>query len=129
MKLFVVEDSTPMRCEIVMQLSQLPHVTVVGHAATPTAAVIGISATAPDAITLDLHLEDGSGLDVLAAVRSTHPGLIVIVLSNNAASPNRERCLAAGAHYVFDKSSEFGVAIAVCRRLARMHKTNAAGAS
>jgi DNA-binding NarL/FixJ family response regulator len=58
---------------------------------------------------LDLQLADGSGLDVLAAVKPQRPGLYVIVLSNFAnAQQYRDASLAAGADVVLDKTKEFG---------------------
>ena len=62
-----------------------------------------------DAAVLDLQLKKGTGLGVLKALRGTTrpPGARVIVFTNYAFPQYRERSLALGADYFFDKSREF----------------------
>ena len=118
MRIFVVDDSAPLRAELVSQLSQVAGATVVGEAATAADAVHGIAATQPDVVTLDLQLATGTGLDVLDSIRGQHPDLTIIVLTNHAEPLFRTRCLASGAHYFFDKSLEFDDVVGLCRALA-----------
>jgi DNA-binding NarL/FixJ family response regulator len=109
MNVFVVEDAPEVRKRLVAILRAVPGVTVVGEAESVRGAVDGTLATAVDVLLLDLQLADGSGLDVLAAVKAQRPGLYVIVLSNFAnARQYRDASLAAGADVVLDKTTEFG---------------------
>lgn len=117
MKCFIVEDSTPMRREIAGRLSRLANATVVGYASTAEEAVAGIAATAPDLVTLDIHLERGSGITVLGAIRDAYPQLVIIVITNNADPFYRSRTLAEGADHFFDKSVEFEAAMSLCATL------------
>jgi DNA-binding NarL/FixJ family response regulator len=56
---------------------------------------------------LDLQLPDGSGLHILPILRVRVPAAIIVVLTNATRDGYRNRCLALGASFVFDKSSEF----------------------
>jgi DNA-binding NarL/FixJ family response regulator len=109
MNVFVVEDAPEVRKRLVAILRAVPGVIVVGEAESVRGAVDGALGTAVDVLLLDLQLADGSGLDVLAAVKPQRPGLYVIVLSNFAnAQQYRDASLAAGADVVLDKTTEFG---------------------
>jgi len=109
MNVFVVEDAPEIRKRLAAIVRGVPGVTVVGEAVSVRGAVDGVLANAVDVMLLDLQLTDGSGLDVLAAVKPQHPGLYVIVLSNFASSQQyRDASLAAGADVVLDKTTEFG---------------------
>ena len=108
MKVFIVEDAVEVRKRLVAMLGAVAGVEVVGEAATVQAAIDGALASRPDAVLLDLQLADGSGLDVLAAVKPQRPGIHVIVLSNFATPQYRQASLAAGAEVFLDKSQEFG---------------------
>ena len=109
MNVFVVEDAPEVRKRLVAILRTVPGVTVVGEAASVRDAVDGVLAAAVDVVLLDLQLADGSGLDVLAALKPRRPGLYVIVLSNFASQEQyRDASLAAGADVVLDKTKEFG---------------------
>lgn len=109
MNVFVVEDAPEVRKRLVAILRAIPGVAVVGEAGSVRGAVDGVLADAVDVMLLDLQLADGSGLDVLAAVKPQRPGLYVIVLSNFATQQQyRAASLAAGADVVLDKTTEFG---------------------
>jgi DNA-binding NarL/FixJ family response regulator len=117
MKCFVVEDSTPMRREIASRLARQPGLSVVGFATSSSQAIVGIAETVPDIVTLDIHLENSSGIDVLAGIRELYPALKILVLTNNADPIYKSRIIAEGADYFFDKASEFDAAIAQCASL------------
>jgi two-component system response regulator DevR len=107
-KVFIVDDSPSMRVRLAEILEDIEGVSIVGEAGTPTEAVAGIARANPDCVLLDYQLEGGTGLDVLKSVHPASPGIVFIVLTNHATGPYRQACLAAGASYFFDKSSEFG---------------------
>jgi DNA-binding NarL/FixJ family response regulator len=109
MNVFVVEDAPEVRKRLVAILRGIPGVDVVGETGSVRGAVDGALAAAVDVMLLDLQLADGSGLDVLAAVKPQRPGLYVIVLSNFATQTQyHDASLAAGADVVLDKTTEFG---------------------
>jgi len=104
---FLVEDSAAIRARLAATIRAITGAELVGEAATVGAAIDGIRSTHPSALILDLQLEDGSGLDVLKAVRSCAPALHVAVLTNYATDQHRRACMDAGAEYFLDKSSDF----------------------
>ena len=117
MNVFVVEDAPEVRKRLVAMLRSIAGVTVVGEADSVRSAVDGVQASAADVMLLDLQLADGSGLEVLSAVKSQQPDLYVIVLSNFAnATQYRDASLAAGADVVLDKTTEFGRVREILRR-------------
>jgi DNA-binding NarL/FixJ family response regulator len=107
LKVFVVEDAVQVRKRLVALLQTVPGVTVVGEAESVAAAIAGVAATGAEAVLLDLQLADGSGLDVLAAIKPQHPEVRVIVLSNFSSPQHRRASLAHGAELFLDKSQEF----------------------
>ena len=81
--------------------------TVVGEGVSPRDCIDGILRSHPDVVVLDVHLEGGTGLEVLKAVRRADPSIVFVVLSNTANPAYRKRYLAEGATRFLDKSGEF----------------------
>jgi DNA-binding NarL/FixJ family response regulator len=106
-RVFIVDDSPSMRIRLAELLDEIGGVEVVGEAGTPNDAVAGITRAHPECVLLDYQLEGGTGLDVLRAVHPKEPGIVFVVLTNHATPQYRQACIAAGASYFFDKSTEF----------------------
>ena len=104
---FLVEDSLAIRARLAATIRGIEGAELVGEAGTVGAAIDGIRATHPGAVILDLQLGDGSGLEVLRAVRPASPALHVAVLTNYATDQHRRACMDAGAEFFLDKSSDF----------------------
>lgn len=109
MKVFVVEDSAPVRERLIDMVREIEDVDVVGEAGTYGAAVAGIMNTRPDVAILDIRLADdaGSGIDVLNEVRKGLPTIKAIILSNYATPQHLKASADAGAEYFLDKSRDF----------------------
>ena len=106
-KLFIVDDSAPIRALLAEMVGHVPDVTIVGEADSPQDAIRGIRETLPDVVILDLHLTGGSGIEVLRAIHPEAPHIAFIVLTNHPTAQYRRVCVAAGASYFLDKSNEF----------------------
>jgi DNA-binding NarL/FixJ family response regulator len=106
-KVFIVDDSPSMRVRLAEILEDIGGIAIVGEAGTPDDAVAGIARAQPTCVLLDYQLEGGTGLDVLRSVHPQSPEIVFIVLTNHTIGPYRQACMAAGASYFFDKSSEF----------------------
>ena len=102
----VVEDSKIVRERLIRLLSVVPNLRIVAEATSARDAIAKIGEVMPDVVTLDLRLEDGSGLDVLRALDGVQPRPCIAVLSNYGDQHSRRECLALGADYFFDKSLE-----------------------
>jgi DNA-binding NarL/FixJ family response regulator len=106
LKVFLVDDSAPIRQRVAAMLA-VSEIQIVGAAANPEQSIVGILATQPDVVVLDVQLEGGTGLEVLQAVRRADPDIAFVVLSNNASPAYRKRYLGEGAERFLDKSTEF----------------------
>lgn len=104
---FVVEDSPAIRERLIEMLAHVDAATLVGEAETAHDAIDGIRRVAPDVVLLDIHLREGSGLDVLRATRDATGRPVFVVLSNDTSAKQRSTCLAAGAKHFLDKSLDF----------------------
>ena len=107
MRVFIVEDSGMLRERLEKMLSAIPGAETVGHAPSARAAIAGIEAARPDVVVLDIQLEDGTGFDVMRAVRATAPQVRFYVLTNFAHEGYRRMAEKLGARGFFDKSREF----------------------
>jgi DNA-binding NarL/FixJ family response regulator len=107
MRVFIVDDSEAVVERLADLLNEVPGVELAGKANDVPGAVHSILKTNPDVIILDLQMPGGSGLEVLRAIRQSHPSLRVLVCTNYPYPQYREECLAAGANYFLDKSAEF----------------------
>jgi DNA-binding NarL/FixJ family response regulator len=105
--IYLVDDSELVRERLHVLLGGVSGVRITGEAGSSTSAIAGILATRPDIVVLDLNLEEGSGLDVLRAVRKCAPEVDCYVLSNHADLPYRQLAERLGARGYFDKSTEF----------------------
>ncbi len=104
---FVADDAPEVRKRLVALVRTIRGVEVLGESDSVRGAIDGALNPEVDTLLLDLQLLDGSGLDVLAAIKSQRPSMRVIVLSNFTSSQHRQASLAAGADVFLDKSCEF----------------------
>lgn len=107
LKIFLVDDSAPVRERIEAMLAGIAGARIVGQAAEAAAAVRDILAGQPDVVVLDLKLGAASGFDVLRALREAGSRAEVYMLSNFATPAYRRRAEQLGARGFFDKSTEF----------------------
>ena len=83
-------------------------VEVVGEAGTVAAAIPLIKALEPEVVLLDVHLPDGSGADVIAAIAPAHPGVRFLALSVSDAAEDVIAVIRAGARGYVTKSIAVG---------------------
>ncbi len=107
MRVFLADDSAPVRERILAMLGEIPDVTVVGHAEDSLAARALITALQPDVVILDINMPGGSGIEVLHDIKLLSPSPKVIMLTNYSQPQYRKRCLEEGADFFLDKSTEF----------------------
>ena len=109
-KVFLVEDSAPLRARLAAMLSTVDNVCVVGEAATAAAAIAGILKTRPTFVMLDIHLAGGSGLAVLREIHKADAAIVFIVLTSEPAPQYRKAYMQAGASHFLDKARDFEMA-------------------
>ncbi|MFL7794334.1 MAG: response regulator transcription factor [Anaerolineae bacterium] len=122
LKVFIAEDSTLVCQRLIDMLSELEGpeaVELIGRAEDAQEAVEAIQRLNPDVAILDICLAEGSGIQVLEAIKSNGTSPVVIMLTAFPYPQYRTKCLEAGADYFFDKLTEFdqvaGVVAELCK--------------
>ena len=108
LKVLIADDSAPVAEMLAELISRPGTVEVVGSADSQDAALASVRDLAPDLVILDLQLRNGSGTEVIRAVRAD-PGLahVRLLVSSNHVSPQlRAACLGLGADGYYDKVKE-----------------------
>src|ERR1700719_514351 len=103
MNVFIVEDAPQTRKELADLLTDEKGFVVVGEAGSVREALVGIEATLPEAVLLDISLPDGSGVEVLKFIRRHELDLYVVVLTSDPYDALRTKCRSLGAAAVLDK--------------------------
>jgi DNA-binding NarL/FixJ family response regulator len=123
LRVFIVEDSPPVRERLEELLASIEGARCAGAADTADAAIQGIVDAHPDAVLLDIALARGSGFDVLRALHVRVPDIPVYVLSNHTSEPYRRMALQLGASAFFDKTTQIGDMRELLSRRALYNKT------
>ena len=120
LKTYLVEDSTVIRDNLIELLRETLPLEIVGTASNETDLRTWLrDGAAPcDLVIVDIVLQGGSGLGVLAARSEFGATGRWVVLSNHAIPEMRRKCLELGADAVFDKSNEIEALLLYCKRLA-----------
>jgi DNA-binding NarL/FixJ family response regulator len=117
MRVFIVEDSQALRERLNRTISSIPRIEVIGFADNARDALERIPKAKPDAVVLDIRLNESSGFEVLSVLKSQMPSPTVIVLTNYPYPQYRARYMQAGADYFFDKSTEIDQVVRVLQSL------------
>jgi DNA-binding NarL/FixJ family response regulator len=108
LRVALVEDSPYIRERLVDLLVEPGRIDIVGHADTEEGAAALVRGSSWDVLVLDLQLKRGTGLGVLRTLApKRRAGTKVIVLTNYAFPQYRDKSLALGADYFFDKAREY----------------------
>ncbi|WP_209649083.1 response regulator [Kibdelosporangium banguiense] len=120
MRVFVVDDHKLVRSGVRAEIGDV--VDIVGEAATVAEAVTGIQALVPDLVLLDVHLPDGGGRAVLAAITPSHPGIRFLALSVSDAAEDVIAVIRGGAHGYVTKAIS---GADLCEAITRVHAGDA----
>lgn len=120
LRVFIADDSEPIADMLTELLNDPGRVEVVGVGDTEEAAIDSIRTMKPDVVVLDLQLRDGSGANVIRAVRADAGlgAVRLVVTSNHTSVQMRAGCLELGADAYFDKVKEIGALAEHIRELA-----------
>ena len=120
-KIYIVEDSSIIRENLIEALHENAPVEVVGTAEDERSAVAWLRdrSHASELVIIDIFLKSGSGLGVLKAMQDMPDAPMRIVLSNHATPEIRVKCQQLGATKVFDKSNELDEMLGWLNRFAQ----------
>jgi DNA-binding NarL/FixJ family response regulator len=110
LRVFIADDSKPVSDMLIELISEAGRIEVVGVGETEGVCLEAIRRLKPDVVVLDLQLKNGSGTNVIRAVRAD-PGLAatqLLVTSNHNSPQLRSGCMELGADGYFDKVKELG---------------------
>ena len=130
-RIYIVEDSSIIRENLIEALHENAPVEVVGTAEDETSAIAWLRDRNHefDLVIVDIFLRSGSGLGVLKAMGDMPDAPERIVLSNHATPEIRVKCAQLGATKVFDKSNELDEMLGWLNRFARSGRGAAASHS
>jgi len=120
-KIYIVEDSSIIRDNLIDALRESAPIEVVGCAEDERGAIAWLrdAGNQCDLVIVDIFLKNGSGLGVLKAIGEIPDAPERIVLSNHATPEIRVKCQQLGAIKVFDKSNELDEMLGWLSRFAR----------
>jgi DNA-binding NarL/FixJ family response regulator len=118
LKIVIADDSLLVRERLVTMLGELAGIEVVDQVENGAEVILrAIEKFQPDVVILDIHMPEGSGIDVLRSIKQDGVGPMVIILTNYPYPEYRQKCLQAGADFFLDKSAEFDQIPALVERL------------
>lgn len=106
LRILIADDSDLVRQILADRLGGMAEVEIVGQATDGEEAVRQTEAVRPEVVLLDLQMPRMSGLQALRAIRKMVPEARVVVLTNHADAVYRRTCIAAGAAFFLDKSTD-----------------------
>jgi DNA-binding NarL/FixJ family response regulator len=106
-KVLVAEDSPVMRDYLQSVVNRLAGADLVAKTTTVADTLQAFQQNEPDVLILDIKMPDGSGLQVLEAVKKAPKPPVVIVFTFYPYPQYRTKALQAGADYFLDKTKDF----------------------
>jgi len=99
-------------------MRQIDSVSVFMEAENGEEALLLIREINPDVAILDIRMPEMNGIELLKRIREGGSQLKIIILTNYPYKQYRERCLAEGADYFFDKNKDIAGLTEVITRIA-----------
>ena len=96
-RVLLVDDHALVRAGIRSLLEKTPNVEVVGEASTGREALELVKAALPNLVLMDIAMPDLGGLETLARIVKSFPGVKVVILSGHANEEYVIRALRSGA--------------------------------
>ncbi|GAA5151417.1 response regulator transcription factor [Nocardioides marinquilinus] len=117
-RLLLVDDHELIRSGLGTVIGMEPDMDVVGTAATVAEALERIRELRPNVIVADLQLQDGTGLDIVRAVRSKRSDVGVIVLTMHSGDDQIFAAMEAGASGFVGKDAPSSEVVKAARHAA-----------
>lgn len=114
-RVLIVDDHAAVRAGITQALNNAD-MERCGEAASYSEALAQIAHTNPDAIVVDIHLPDGSGLDLIRWIRGNSNQIAIVVLTMSDSDADLVAAMKSGASGFVRKSDPLPEVISVLRR-------------
>jgi two-component system chemotaxis response regulator CheY len=116
MSVLIVDDSETLRKRLKEALSRIRTDLEFYEASSGEEALSVFSSEMHDIVILDISLPDMSGIEILKEIKISDPGTRVIIFTSYPSAEFRERCIAFGADYFFDKCKDYRNILELFRR-------------
>jgi DNA-binding NarL/FixJ family response regulator len=111
---------------LALLLDAEPDMVCVATGGSASAVLSSVEQHSPNAFILDLSLDDGPSLPLIAKLRERLPSAAIVVFTGHKNELLKEHCLRAGADAVVVKSGDFEELTASLRQAARLAATRGA---
>ena len=122
MRVIIADDSSLIRNRIKDLINNLNNVEMVGEAKSGLEALQLIWDKKPDLVILDIRMPEMNGIEALSKIREIGLRTKVCMLTNYSYKQYKERCLAEGADYFFDKNHDIQQMLDIISKLANNQK-------
>jgi two-component system, NarL family, nitrate/nitrite response regulator NarL len=122
MKIVIADDSSLFRDRIKELLKNINNVEIIGEAVNGLEALQLIEDKKPELAVLDIRMPELNGIEVLRKIREKGIEVKICMLTNYPYKQYRDRCLAEGCDYFFDKNLDIKQILDVISTLANHQK-------
>jgi DNA-binding NarL/FixJ family response regulator len=107
LRIVIGENNADLAMTLNLLLNGEPDMHCVSTASSTSAVLRAMDEHGPNAFILDLSLDDGSSLPLIAKLRQHLPAAVIVVFTGHKNEMLNEQCVRAGANSVVVKSGEF----------------------
>jgi DNA-binding NarL/FixJ family response regulator len=118
LRLVIGENNADLAMTLTMLFEVEPGIECVAVAASGAAVIAALEAHSPNGFVLDLSLDDGSSLPLIATLRERSPRAVIVVHTGYKSGELDQRCLRSGADEVVLKTGDIDALTAALRRAA-----------
>lgn len=118
MRIVVVDDSPLLRDRIKDLFKNLKNVEIVGEAVNGLDGLRLIENIRPDLAILDIRLPEMNGIEILKKIREKGINIKICMLTSYPYKQYKDRCMAEGSDYFFDKNHDIQQILDVVTKLA-----------
>ena len=125
LRIVVGENNSDLATTVSLLLESEPDMCCCTAVSSGEAVLNSVDVHAPNAFILDLSLDDGPSLPVIAKLRARLPRAVIVVFTGYRNPMLTEQCLQAGANDVVVKTGDIDALIEALRRAAARTETQA----
>jgi DNA-binding NarL/FixJ family response regulator len=107
LRIVVGENNADLALTLALLLDAEPDMMCVATAASASAVLAAVDEHAPNAFILDMSLDDGPSLPLIALLRGRLPAAVIVVFTGHKNELLKQHCLQAGADALVVKDGEF----------------------
>jgi len=118
LRLVIGENNADLATTLTLLFDAEPGIQCVAVAASGAAVIAALETHSPNGFVLDLSLDDGSSLPLIATLRERSPRAVIVVHTGYKSDELEDRCLQSGADEVVLKTGDIDELTSALRRAA-----------